>query len=88
MSKPVKQRRRSAILLFLCLLAFYGAAKAMEQAQSFPEKLGAVLVPVILLASGTYYAFKDRNTLARLVSMVFLALLVAGFVKGFGAAMR
>ena len=86
MSKPDKKRRRSSILLFLCLIAFYGANQAMQKAESFPEKLGAIMVPVILLASGTYYAFKDRNTGARITSMVFLTLLVAGFVKGFAAA--
>lgn len=86
MSKPEKTPRRSAILLFLCLPAFYAATQAIQKAESLPEKIGAILVPVILLASGTYYAFKDRNTLARVASMVFLTLLVAGFVKGFNAA--
>ena len=86
MSKPTKKPRRSVILLFLCWIAFYGASKAMQQTESLPEKFGAILVPVVLLASGTYYAFKDRNTLARVTSMVFLSLLVAGFVKGFAGA--
>jgi hypothetical protein len=85
--KPEKKRRRADILLVLSWLAFIGAQSALAKAEDLPQRIGTIAVPVVLLAAGTYYSFKDRRMLTSLVSLACVGLFVFGFVKGFAGAM-
>ena len=77
-----KKRQRSGIFLVLYLLTSMSAGRVISEAGSTAEQLGALSVPVTLLAFGTYFAFKDKNKVTRVVSVILVLIAVAAFLAG------
>jgi len=76
------RRSRATICLLLFLLSASGATRVISDAPELAEKLGALSVPVGLLAAGCWFAYKDGGKAVRIFATVLAVISISSF--GFG----
>jgi len=92
-SQPEKRSRAAICLLLACMFAF-GASRLPSTptsgADSAAHAAGAWAPFLVCLALGTYFAFRDRRPVARVISSLWIALILAavglGAYEGFQKA--
>ena len=88
--KPTEQRSRSTVCLLLFVLFSMGARNstpasdptAQDSAYMIGRAIGSALPAFICLLLGTYFAFRDRRPVARVISSALVLLFAVGIGTG------